>query len=133
MLLDRVPLSFLCNMLMCRLGVDTFQGRLNIPLAEVRRRRHLKGDYQLEGVRQVGCLHIKVHCICRRRWCFSRRQSHDGMCHLKADHNEVNAASPTALEAGTGNCRPLSSDAACVAEWRFLLRGLPLVKHGASA
>ncbi len=36
----------------CRLG-DAFQGRLGIPLVEVKRRRHIKGDYTLEGVKEV--------------------------------------------------------------------------------
>jgi hypothetical protein len=35
--------------------LNTFQGRLDIPLADVKRQHHMKGEYRLEGVRQVGC------------------------------------------------------------------------------
>ena len=34
--------------------INTFQGRVDVPLADVKRRHHLKGEYRLEGVHQVG-------------------------------------------------------------------------------
>ena len=33
--------------------IDTFQGKLDVPLMEVKRRHHLKDTARLEGVRQV--------------------------------------------------------------------------------
>jgi hypothetical protein len=32
--------------------INTFQGRLDLPLADVKRQHHMKGEYRLEGVRQ---------------------------------------------------------------------------------
>lgn len=40
--------------------INTFQGRLDIPLSDAKRQHHMKGEYRLEGVRQVGC---RVACF----------------------------------------------------------------------
>lgn len=43
--------------------INTFQGRLDIPLSDVKRQHHMKGEYRLEGVRQVRGLQV-AQCIC---------------------------------------------------------------------
>ena len=43
--------------------LNTFQGRLEIPLSDVKRQHHMKGEYRLEGVRQVS--HKVVWGMCK--------------------------------------------------------------------
>jgi hypothetical protein len=42
--------------------MNTFQGRLDIPLVEVERHRHLKGDYPLDGVKE-GTLKLELQWV----------------------------------------------------------------------